>query len=59
MARSVRGGSKKHYWRVVARWRSGGLSVQYYYELHSVSQPSLYSTVCPNSYTYAYQGLMV
>jgi hypothetical protein len=43
MARSVRDGSKEQYWRqVLARWRSSGLSVRAYCELHRISQPSFY-----------------
>jgi transposase len=43
MAKRVRDGGKEQYWRqVLARWRSSGLSVRDYCELHRISQPSLY-----------------
>jgi transposase len=43
MAKRVRDGGKEQYWRqVLARWRSSGLSVRAYCELHRISQPSFY-----------------
>ena len=43
MAKRVRDGSKEPYWRqVLARWRSSGLSVRAYCELHRIPQPSFY-----------------
>jgi len=43
MAKRVRDGSKEQHWRqVLARWRSSGLSVRAYCELHRIPQPSFY-----------------
>jgi hypothetical protein len=43
MAKRVRDGGKEQYWRqVLARWRSSGLSMRAYCELHRISQPSFY-----------------
>ena len=43
MANRVRNGGKEQYWRqVLARWRSSGLSVRAYCELHRIPQPSFY-----------------
>src|SRR5208282_2195489 len=43
MAKRVRDGSKEQHWRqTLARWRSSGLSVRAYCELHRISQPSFY-----------------
>ena len=43
MAKRVRDGGTEQYWRqVLARWRSSGLSVRAYCELHRIPQPSFY-----------------
>ncbi len=43
MAKRVRDDGKEQYWRqVLARWRSSGLSVRAYCELHRIPQPSFY-----------------
>jgi hypothetical protein len=43
MAKRVRDGGKEQLWRqVLARWRSSGLSVRAYCELHRIPQPSFY-----------------